>query len=58
MARFRATVDWSLEPDGDFPKGRYRRGHSVAFEDGPEVRGTASPHVVGTRWAEQGAVDP
>jgi organic hydroperoxide reductase OsmC/OhrA len=30
----------------------------VKFEDGPEVRGTASHHVVGKRWAEDGAVDP
>jgi organic hydroperoxide reductase OsmC/OhrA len=58
MARFRASVDWSLKDGEDFPKGRYVRGHSVVFEDGPEVRGTASAHVVGNRWAEQGAVDP
>ena len=58
MARFRATVDWSLKDGEDFAKGRYVRGHSVAFEHGPEVRGTASAHVVGARWAEEGAVDP
>ena len=58
MARFRATVDWSLQDGEDFPKGRYVRGHAVAFEPGPEIRGTASAHVVGNRWAEAGAVDP
>ena len=58
MARFRAVVDWSLATGEDFPKGRYLRGHSVGFENGPEVRGTASAHVVGNRWAEPGAVDP
>jgi organic hydroperoxide reductase OsmC/OhrA len=42
----------------EFLKGQYSRGHAVRFEDGPEVRGTASHHVVGNRWAEAGAVDP
>jgi organic hydroperoxide reductase OsmC/OhrA len=58
MAAFRATVDWALKDGEDFPNGRYLRGHSVAFEPGPEVRGTASAHVVGNKWAEAGAVDP
>jgi organic hydroperoxide reductase OsmC/OhrA len=59
MASFRATVDWALKDGEDFPKGRYVRGHAVVFEGGgPEIRGTASPHVVGARWAEDGAVDP
>jgi organic hydroperoxide reductase OsmC/OhrA len=58
MATFRATVDWALQPGEDFPNGRYLRGHSVAFDQGPEIRGTASPHVVGNKWAEAGAVDP
>ena len=52
MVRFRASVDWALRPDEDFPKGRYVRGHTVTFEPGPRVRGTASAHVVGARWAE------
>jgi organic hydroperoxide reductase OsmC/OhrA len=58
MASFRATVDWALRDGEDFPNGRYLRGHSVAFAHGPEVRGTASAHVVGNKWAEAGAVDP
>jgi organic hydroperoxide reductase OsmC/OhrA len=58
MARFRASVDWALRPDEDFSKGRYVRGHTVTFEPGPRVRGTASAHVVGARWAEEGAADP
>jgi organic hydroperoxide reductase OsmC/OhrA len=58
MAAFRAIVDWALKDGEDFPNGRYLRGHSVAFEHGPEVRGTASAHVVGNRWAEAGAADP
>jgi organic hydroperoxide reductase OsmC/OhrA len=58
MALYRASVDWALQPGEDFPNGRYARGHAVAFEQGPEVRGTASVHVVGNKWAEEGAVDP
>ncbi len=58
MARFRASVDWALQPGEDFAAGRYVRGHAVRFEHGPELRGTASVHVVGERWAEAGAADP
>ncbi|CAN7514679.1 OsmC family protein [Phenylobacterium sp. LjRoot219] len=58
MAFYRATVDWTLAEGEDFPNGRYSRGHSVAFEHGPEVPGTASAHVVGNKWAVAGAVDP
>jgi organic hydroperoxide reductase OsmC/OhrA len=60
MALYRATCDWSLgeTPPEDFLKGRYSRGHAVAFEGGPEIRGSASAHVVGNKWAEPGAADP
>ena len=58
MADYRATSEWRLEDGGDFPKGRYSRGHSLVFGSGVEVPGTASPHVVGTRWAQANSVDP
>jgi organic hydroperoxide reductase OsmC/OhrA len=58
MALYRASIAWALRPGEDFVAGRYQRGHSVAFEEGPELRGTASAHVVGNKWAEAGAVDP
>jgi organic hydroperoxide reductase OsmC/OhrA len=58
MATYRATSDWRLEPEGDFPNGRYSRGHSLTFGSGVEVPGTASAHVVGNRWSVEGAVDP
>jgi organic hydroperoxide reductase OsmC/OhrA len=57
MATYRATADWTLEPGGDFLKGRYSRGHAVAFGSGVSVPGTASRHVVG-KWAAPDAVDP
>jgi organic hydroperoxide reductase OsmC/OhrA len=56
VAEYRAHVDWSLEPGGDFLKGRYSRAHSVTFA-AHTVPGTASRHVVG-KWAAPGAVDP
>ena len=59
MASYRASVSWKSEVNAEeFLKGQYSRGHAVRFEDGPEVRGTASHHVVGKKWAEAGAVDP
>jgi organic hydroperoxide reductase OsmC/OhrA len=58
MATYRATSEWTLEAGGDFPKGRYSRGHRLAFGSGLQVPGTASPHVVGNRWAVEGAADP
>jgi organic hydroperoxide reductase OsmC/OhrA len=58
MASYRATSEWTLEDGGDFPKGRYSRGHSLTFGSGLEVPGTASAHVVGNKWAVPGAVDP
>jgi organic hydroperoxide reductase OsmC/OhrA len=58
MATYRATSDWSLEDGADFPAGRYSRGHSVVFGSGVEVPGTASPHVVGNKWAAPNSIDP
>jgi len=60
MAKHRAVVEWALTDAApeDFLKGRYSRGHTVTFEGGHEVPATASRHVVGNRWAVEGAVDP
>lgn len=58
MASYYATADWSLEEGGDFPKGRYSRGHSVVFGSGVSVPGTASHQVVGNKWAAPDSVDP
>jgi organic hydroperoxide reductase OsmC/OhrA len=57
MAKYRAALVWTLKDGDDFPAGRYGRGHTVSFEDGPTLPGTASRHVVG-KWAEPGAADP
>jgi len=58
MASYRATADWRLADGEDFAGGRYSRGHAVTFGSGFAAPGTASPHVVGNRWAVAGAVDP
>lgn len=55
--RFTATIDWALAPGEDFKRGRYHRGHAIAFDGGLTVAASASPHVVG-RWADTEAVDP
>jgi len=59
MAAYRAAVDWRLEAGAqDFLAGRYGRGHTARFGSGVAVPATASAHVVGSRWAADGAVDP
>ena len=58
MGSYFATSEWTLEEGGDFPKGRYSRGHSVLFGSGVNVPGTASHQVVGNKWAAPNAVDP
>ena len=58
MSVHRATSEWALEDGQDFIHGRYGRGHAVSFDGGHVVPGTASPHVIGKKWAEKGAVDP
>ena len=57
MSDYRATIEWALNAGEDFAKGRYSRGHTVTFQD-HVVPATASAHVVGSRWAAPGAVDP
>jgi organic hydroperoxide reductase OsmC/OhrA len=58
MAKYRASVDWTLAAGEDFVAGRYSRGHRVAFGSGVEVPGTASHHIVGNKWAAPNSVDP
>jgi organic hydroperoxide reductase OsmC/OhrA len=58
MARYTATVDWRLGEGEDFLKGRYSRGHTLAFDGGVTAPGSASAHVVGNRWSVEAAVDP
>jgi len=57
MAKYIAQVSWTLQNGEDFRNGRYSRGHTIGFDGGTTVPGSASPHVVG-KWAVQSAVDP
>ena len=48
MSRYRATVDWRLE--GDFAARRYSRVHTLSFEAGLTVPGTAGPANINPRY--------
>jgi len=58
MAVYRATVDWRLADGEDFAAGRYSRAHTIGFDGGISVPGSASPHVVKAPWSVEAAVDP
>lgn len=58
MAAYRAAVDWSLKPGEDFARGRYSRGHSIAFDEGLTLPGSASPHAVPRQFTVAAAADP
>jgi len=56
LSTYRATVDWRC--DGDFATRRYSRGHTLSFDHGLTVPGTAGPANVNPRYAVEGALDP
>jgi organic hydroperoxide reductase OsmC/OhrA len=53
----RVTVDWALG-EGDFLAREYSRAHTLRFEGGVEVAGSASPHIVPAPFSRADAVDP
>jgi organic hydroperoxide reductase OsmC/OhrA len=53
-----ATVQWILGAGDDFAKGRYSRVHTIGFDGGISVPGTASRSVVPAPWSSTDAVDP
>lgn len=55
---YRATVSWRRDPDVDFARGRYSRGHVWCFDGGIEVKGAASPQIVPKSLTPEDAVDP
>ena len=57
MSTYYATIDWSHD-GGDFLKGRYSRLHTISFDGGTTVAGSASPHNVPLPFAVEAAVDP
>lgn len=56
MSSCRATVDWRR--DGDFATRRYSRVHTLSFDGGLTVPGTAGPANVSPRYSTEGALDP
>jgi organic hydroperoxide reductase OsmC/OhrA len=56
MADHVATVEW--RSDGGFRDGRYSRAHSLSFDGGAVVPGSASPHVVPPPMSDPAGVDP
>ena len=56
MTTYRATIDWRC--DGDFATRRYSRVHSLHFDGGLTVPGTAGPANVNPRYSREGALDP
>jgi organic hydroperoxide reductase OsmC/OhrA len=56
MSEHLATVEW--HSDGRFREGRYSRVHTIGFDGGAEVKGSASPHVVPVPMADPAGVDP
>ena len=54
---YRATIVWRHD-GGDFPKGRYSRGHEWRFDGGITVPASASPSVVHLPLSREDAVDP
>ncbi|HEX8513242.1 MAG TPA: OsmC family protein, partial [Allosphingosinicella sp.] len=56
MADYLATVEW--HSDGGFLEGRYSRAHSLSFDGGAVVPGSASPHVVPPPCSDPAGVDP
>ncbi len=56
MADYLATVDWRSE--GGFREGRYSRAHSLSFDGGAVVPGSASPNVVRPPLSDPAGVDP
>jgi len=58
MATYRASVDWRLSDGDDFIAGRYTRVHTLGFDGGLKVAGSASPMHVKAPMSAEAAVDP
>jgi organic hydroperoxide reductase OsmC/OhrA len=58
MTHYVAQVRWNLREGEDFARGRYSRGHILAFDGGAEIAASSSPHSVPAPWSVEAAVDP
>jgi organic hydroperoxide reductase OsmC/OhrA len=57
MHRYTATVEWE-RGEQVFTDNRYGRGHTLRFDGGAELRGSASPLVVRPPLSDLAGVDP
>ena len=58
MSEHRALVNWTLDENGEFLKGRFSRKHTWTFDGGLTVPASPSPAVVRAPFSDPGAVDP
>ena len=58
MSKHDAVVSWALRPEDDFLAGHYSRAHTIAFDGGVSLPGSASPSVVRAPWSVEAAADP
>ncbi len=57
MSTHDAIIDWTMG-EGDFLAGHYSRAHTLTFDGGAVVAGSASPSVVRLPWSDPAGVDP
>ena len=57
MSEHRVTLEWRAA-GGAFTDNRYSRAHSLRFDGGTEVPGSASPQVVPEPLSDPAGVDP
>ncbi len=58
MSQHTARLAWSRAESEAFTDGRYSRRHTLAFDGGAVVPGSASPQVVRPPFSDPAAVDP
>ena len=58
MSGHNAVVEWTLRPGDDFAAGHYSRGHTISFDGGISLPGSASPSAVKAPWSVEAAADP
>ena len=57
MSEHVATVEWRAV-GGPFTENRYSRAHTLRFDGGAEIRGSASPQVVPEPMSDPAGIDP
>ena len=58
MSEYTAQVAWQRADDEAFTDQRYSRRHTLRFDGGAELVGSASPSVVRVPYSDPAGVDP